>query len=216
MRRFLLTLGALAIAHAARAGDADHDLLLKVKTAIAAEPGLRTINVTVSVADGVAVLGGQVPDTAATETLVKAVKAVPGVSAVRADCWVPPGEDPLQAALRAKLLPTSNPLKTATPLTSALYSPVPPPAPPAPAGPPEFPTIPSPRVPVTPGQDVATAVEAIRKSEARYDGLTLNVTAGRIAITGVVRDGADAWDLAAAIRRVPGVEKVIVGRTTIR
>lgn len=219
MRHLLLAVGGTFLASMAFASDTDHDLLLKVKTAIAAEPVLRSINVTVSVADGVAVLGGQVPSSSATELLVKAVKAVPGVSTVRADCWVPPTEDPLQAAMRAKLQPVSTPVKSpAVPFmgSSAAYSPVPPPAPPAPSGPPEYPTIPSPRVPVTPGQDVATAAEAIRKSDYRFDGLLLSVTAGTVTISGNVRDGAEAWDLAAAVRRVPGVERVIVGRTIPR
>jgi hypothetical protein len=71
-------------------------------------------------------------------------------------------------------------------------------------------------VPVTPSQDVAAAVEAVRKSETRFDGLTISVKAGTVLIAGRVRDGSEAWDLAAAIRRVPGVDKVVVGRTTLR
>ena len=118
---------------------------------------------------------------------------------------------------RAAPLP-ANPLPLVAPLTgqNAAYSPVPPPAPPAPKGPPEFPTIPSPRVPMTPSQDVAAAVDAVRKSDDRFTGLVLSVNAGTVLISGSIHDGTEAWDLAAAVRKVPGVDKVIVGRTTQR
>ena len=61
MRRYLAALGSMAIlATASVAADADRDLTMKVKSAIAADASLRSLSLMVSVQDGVAVLGGAV------------------------------------------------------------------------------------------------------------------------------------------------------------
>lgn len=216
MLRTTLILGGLVwLAGNLHAADPDCDLLLKVKAAIAAEPSLRSLNLMISVQDGIAVIGGPVPAANLKEPLVKAVKAVPGISDARVSCWIPAREDALPGLVKAKLHPVVPVQPMGLAATSA-YSPVPPPAPPAPPGPKEYPTIPSPQVPVVPSQDVAAAVEQVRRSDRRFEGLVLAVNAGTITIAGTVRDGSEVWDLAAAVRKVPGVDKVIVARTTVR
>ncbi|CAN5272352.1 hypothetical protein BH11PLA2_BH11PLA2_12680 [soil metagenome] len=213
--------------------DADLDLIVKVKSALGANPEVKKLPLTVSVLDGVAVIGGAVPTATTGDLLAACVKAVPGLKEVRVNCWVPTNEDPLTAAVNEKLkstVATALPPTTITPplvpvtpaprpepvgVTTAAkpsngYSPVPPPAPPAPFGPSQYPTIPSPKVPVKPGQDVAAAVDAVKQLDRRYSGLKMSVNVGTVTIAG---DNADAaWDLAAEVRKVPGVEKVIVGR----
>jgi osmotically-inducible protein OsmY len=104
-----------------------------------------------------------------------------------------------------------------TPLTTpSAYSPLPPPAPPAPNGPPQFPTIPPPAVPVVPRQDVAAAVETVRSASNRFGTLQADVRSGVVTITGTAPDAADAWELANQLRKVPGVDRVIVGQVIER
>lgn len=224
MTRTLLALAASAcLATGGHAADSDNDITLKLKAAIAAVPELQSSNLMVSVQDGVAVIGGAVPSAGAIDDLKRIAARVPGVQLARVNCWSSePEEDAVQAAVRSKLngeaVPPTVARGPSLPLVAPVlagrsaYSPVPPPAPPAPAGPPQFPTIPAPRVPVTPGQDVAAAVEAVRQADGRFAALTLSVQAGTVLIGGSSESGVEAWEFAAAVRRVPGVDKVIVGR----
>jgi BON domain len=96
--------------------------------------------------------------------------------------------------------------------TDAAYSPLPAPVPAAPDGPPQYPTIPPPAVPVAPGQDVETALDAVRKGEARFARLTAEVKAGVVTVGGSAGDAADAWDFVAKVRKVPGVDRVVLAR----
>lgn len=106
--------------------------------------------------------------------------------------------------------------KPLSPRTDSAYSPVPAPPPPAPAGPPPYPTIPSPAVPVTPKQDVAAAIEDVQKDQPRFAGLTTKVQAGTVTIDGAVTDPEDAWAFAALVRKVPGVDRVVLGQIAPR
>ena len=214
----------------------DFDLMCRVKSAIAADPLLKNINLMVSVIDGGAVVGGAVASDAMSARVSQLLHTVPGITDVKVSCWVPTVEDPLRKMVAARLKAVTaaseipDPRIGATTVTlrhmptmtyllepaamqpaASAYSPVPPPAPPAPAGPPEFPTIPSPSVPVIPNQDVAAAVEAVQSSVLRYSTLKVVVKAGSVTISGTASDAADAWDLALELRKVPGVDRVIVG-----
>ena len=214
----------------------DFDLMCRVKSAIAGDPLLKNINLMVSVIDGGAVVGGAVASDAMSARVSQILHTVPGITDVKVSCWVPAVEDPLRKMVAARLkavtpateildprigattvtlrhMPTMTYLLEPAALRPAAsaYSPVPPPAPPAPSGPPEFPTIPSPSVPVLPKQDVAAAVEAVQSSVLRYSTLKVIVKAGSVAISGTASDAADAWDLALELRKVPGVDRVIVG-----
>jgi hypothetical protein len=221
------TLATFATAQSPGA-DSDLDLVSAVKTVLAAEAG--KLPLTVSVQDGVAVVGGAVPKAAMGDAIAARLKTLPGLKDVRLNLWVPAHEDPLASAVKAKLkdtvaiapmapavtlMPVLRPALNATPPMTMVaqradtgYSPVPPPAPPAPAGGPEHATIPPPRVPVLPGQNVAVAAEAVKLLDARFQKLKLAIHYGTVTITGADMDAA--WDLAALVRKVPGVEKVIV------
>ncbi len=214
----------------------DFDLMCRVKSAIAADPLLKNINLMVSVIDGGAVVGGAVASDAMSARVSQLLRTVPGITDVKVSCWVPAVEDPLRKMVAARLKAVTvvseipDPRIGATTVTlrhmptmtyllepsamqpaASAYSPVPPPAPPAPSGPPEFPTIPSPSVPVIPKQDVAAAVEAVQSSVLRYSTLKVVVIAGSVTISGTASDAADAWELALELRKVPGVDRVIVG-----
>lgn len=104
--------------------------------------------------------------------------------------------------------------KSATGLksTDSAYSPLPAPVPAAPAGPPQYPTIPPPAVPVAPGQDVEAALDAVRNSEVRFARLTAEVKAGVVTVSGAAADAADAWEFVAKVRKVPGVDRVVLAR----
>ena len=55
-------------------------------------------------------------------------------------------------------------------------------------------------------------VEAVRRSDARFAGLRVELRdGGVVVITGTARQPADAWDLADLVRVVPGVARVAVG-----
>ena len=210
--------------------------MCRVKSAIATDPMLKNINLMVSVIDGGAVVGGAVASDAMSARVSQLLRTVPGITDVKVSCWVPAVEDPLRKMVAARLkagiapdevpdprigtttvalrhIPTMSYLLEPAAVRPAMsaYSPVPPPAPPAPSGPPEFPTIPSPSVPVLPKQDVAAAVEAVQSSILRYSTLIVAVKAGAVTISGAASDAADAWELASELRKVPGVERVIVG-----
>jgi osmotically-inducible protein OsmY len=219
----------------------DLDLTHRARAALAADPLLRDAPLLVSVLDGGLVAGGPVGSEAAAARVAEVLRAVPGVRDVRVSCWVPAGAaDPLAAAVRRRIEPAPAPptavvaaapeplgtvvaqryetiprllLDPTPPRRSAVggYSPVPPPLP-APAVPPAGPTIPPPAVPVTPGQDVAAAVDEVRRADRRFAGLTVTVTGGTVTIGGRAIDPGDAWELADAVRKVPGVDRIVVGR----
>jgi hypothetical protein len=113
---------------------------------------------------------------------------------------VPLLADPLPAA--AKVEPNRS---------DAAYSPLPAPLPAAPDGPPQYPTIPSPAVPVAPAQDVDAALAALRKEDARFADLTIQHRAGTVTVGGSADPDA-AWDFIARVRKIPGVDKVLLGR----
>ncbi|QEL17210.1 BON domain-containing protein [Limnoglobus roseus] len=114
------------------------------------------------------------------------------------------------------LQPTTTALALLPARTDSAYSPIPAPPPPAPEGPPQYPTIPSPAVPVTPKQDVATAVEVVRSGQTRFGDLTARVQYGIVTIDGAVAEAEDAWEFATQVRKVPGVDRVVLGQISVR
>jgi hypothetical protein len=82
---------------------------------------------------------------------------------------------------------------------------------PSPAG--SYPTIPSPAVPAAPvsGPGAVPAVLAALKQDPRFAGLTVELRSGAAVIGGRAGRHADAWEFASAVRKLPGVERVIVG-----
>jgi hypothetical protein len=73
-----------------------------------------------------------------------------------------------------------------------------------------YPTIPAPAVPTRPADSVEAAVAELRRNP-RFAGLTVAVTEGTATIAGVAARDDDPWALAAAVRKLPGVDRVVVG-----
>ena len=59
--------------------------------------------------------------------------------------------------------------------------------------------------------DVLASAEAIRNADARFTALAVEMRSGTLVIGGKAPRAADAWDFAQALRRVPGVARVVVG-----
>lgn len=76
-----------------------------------------------------------------------------------------------------------------------------------------YPTIPSPSVPTTPSDDPFAAAKA---SNARFAGLSATPSKGTVVIAGRVSRDADVWAFADAVRKLPGVTRVIIGRVDVR
>jgi BON domain len=226
-RRWLLSVFAVgfimppSVAHERVTKSADCTLSERIETAILNDDGLRSAKLLVSVVDGVAVVGGSVDSLVQQQRVQELLQQVPGVRESKLSTWIPRVErvsqkiDPRPLAnvvsQRHELPPLLlEPITQHRPPTSA-YSPLPAPVPPAPNGPPEFPTIPPPAVPVVPKQDVAAAVEVVRVSTTKFSELKTEMKAGVVTISGFALDVGDAWELAELVRKVPGIDRVIVG-----
>jgi hypothetical protein len=102
---------AQAPAERTRAGD--DVVALRVRQALADHPSLapHKLNLLVTVIDGVAVVGGAVPDERLSRTIETAAAKVDGVARVKVTVWVtPPAQnDPLAARLGDKLNPRPAP-----------------------------------------------------------------------------------------------------------
>ncbi len=59
--------------------------------------------------------------------------------------------------------------------------------------------------------DVIAMTDAVRKTEARFARLTVEIRDGVLVIAGAAPLAADAWDYAEKLRAIPGVTRVAVG-----
>jgi hypothetical protein len=64
---------------------------------------------------------------------------------------------------------------------------------------------------LAPAGDLLAAAAALRKTEPRFAGLTVDLRDGVLVIGGSAPMAADAWDFAAKLRAIPGVNRVAVG-----
>lgn len=65
--------------------------------------------------------------------------------------------------------------------------------------------------------DVLTAVAAIRAADARFARLTAEVKPdGGLFVTGAAAKAEDAWDFAGAVRKVPGVARVVLDPNLVK
>jgi hypothetical protein len=94
-------------------------------------------------------------------------------------------------------------------------TPLPMPAPASAVAAPGYPTIPPPAVPTTPTA-VPAQVAALKARERRFGGLTVELRDGTATVAGRAAHSADAWDFADAVRKLPGVERVILGPVNAR
>jgi hypothetical protein len=59
--------------------------------------------------------------------------------------------------------------------------------------------------------DLGAVIDGVRRTEARFAGLKVEVRDGVLVIVGAAPHAADAWDFAEKLQKVPGVTRVAVG-----
>lgn len=83
----------------------DSKLCIKVKATLNADKEFANLNLFVSVQDGVVAIQGPLPNEAAKERIQILTAGIVGVTAVKVDCFVVAGEDPLKKEIAARLSP---------------------------------------------------------------------------------------------------------------
>lgn len=207
----------------------DLRLTVSVRRAIQEDQELAQSSIGVSVRQGVATLWGKVASENSARRALDRVRAVPGLVSVRSelmiglpDDWppcVPMPATPIRfhPAEKVPLTVSNSPqtlaadATTATPTTQPVKEPIV-----------VMPAIPLPKpVPTTTSvsrdasADLAQEVARLRRSSGRYQGIEYTVQDGKVYLRGHVQRGADLTELAQAISRLPGVERVIVGNVGI-
>ena len=232
-------------------GLSDIVLARSALAALDAEAELRGVNLVVSVVDGVAVIGGPVPNAAISKRAERVVRTVEGMKDVRNTCFVSTGPDPLLKAVAVKAASELPPRPVMGELPGVLTNQLPAPAPVspfppnalvaagdasstvvarkpplptggtsnilgAPVGAAEvaahtMPTIASGTLTSAPANGLLAAAGEMRKSEARFANLTVELQGGVLMVGGSAPRAADAWDFAQKLRQMPGVSRVAVG-----
>ena len=207
--------------------------------AIDADRDLKGVNVVVSIVNRVAVVGGAVSGPRQAKRVEEVLRSVPGIADVRNNCFVSAGPDPLQGPLADKMVsqlpqrpalfdlpgvltgtvaPTvpntlmatadpANPVVVRKPSMedNVLGEPV------RPAAGPSAPPAPAPGALTANRGDLGAVIDGVRRTEARFAGLRVEVRDGVLVIVGAAPHAADAWDFAEKLQKVPGVTRVAVG-----
>ena len=232
---------------------------LKASAALASDPELAGLNLTIDVLNRVAVVGGEVPDESVVPKVRAILRKVPGLVDVKVSGWVPAQSDPLSDLVGEKLRGESKPQVAMKPAPSNLpllvvqpradqvpQRPLIPPllvlpqsncveivAQPKPQPPKDDQRIPgtvtvqrfspatqsqwlmepiAPSLPMVSSKtSLETSVAELRTSAERFAGLTIEFRSRVVVIGGQARVHEDVWDFASQLRKVPGVEKVIIG-----
>jgi hypothetical protein len=197
---------------------ADCRRTVRVREAIARDPVLAPYNIGVTVRDGVVRLWGLVPSAALAQRAAEQVRHVQGVLEVRNEIHIVPPDDSLVEFLPQPAAPLPPPAAALTgrpvPTPTAPLVPIPSwPVMPAITIPPRPPAVVSPSLAQwssSPSVDLAQAVEQLRQTDARYRWLRTEVVNGVVRLSGFVPRREDAFVLAQAVARVPGVQRVVV------
>jgi osmotically-inducible protein OsmY len=64
--------------------------------------------------------------------------------------------------------------------------------------------------------DVLAAAEAARNADRRFTGLKVSFANGTMVIAGTAARASDGWDLAQALRRIPGITRVVIGAVDVK
>ena len=201
---------------------ADWQLTLRARNALWDDPTFDKLNLGVKVRQGTATLQGPVPSTAVAAQAVERLRKVPGVRVVVDESYVPPADEPLARSMPHPVTTQRPPVPTVSvaptpPLTSTpAPHPTAPPAASAPApviGEPAATLLPPVAAPTRPAS-LAEQVEQLRLRERRFQSIRVEVRDGWVFLRGTVARSQDAWEFADAVRRLPGVERVIQSVTT--
>jgi hypothetical protein len=217
----------------------DTYLMLKARRALLEDPDLAPLNLGVSVRGGAAVLWGTAPSQALARQAVEQLRLLPDLVAVwselEVDSFLMAGDGPPPPPPLPQSQPPSSALAAAPrrqgPAPGALAGREvrgPPPAvaqpmsavpaaplndsvsllPPIPLTSPP-PAVPQ-AVPSSNGPALIEQVEQLRRRDARFQQVRVQVTNRAVFLRGVVARGEDLMDLAQAISRLPGVERVVL------
>lgn len=227
--------GAFPADRASDQRDADARQTLYVRRAVGEDAALapHAGDVWIEVQGTTAILSGKLPSAMLKQRAVYLAGQVKGIAAVRADDLqvatpdgvsdvpspfvegVPPrgslagGPREGHATQEPKKAVLPEPSPTATPpqgvsLLAPIHVTAPAPAPSTGSLVEFLPPRPLPEAP-----DLASAVEALRRKEERFRRLKVEVRDKSVFLSGTVSRWADATDLTNAVRRLPGVERVI-------
>ena len=191
--------------------DTDWQLTLRARNALWDEAPFDKLNLGVSIRDGVAYLSGPVPSMAVGDQAVARLRSVRGIRGVKDETFVPPADEPLFQSM-------PHPVTAQRPSVSvapAVLSPPPAVVAVAPAPPPQ-PTVslsPPIAVPVK-RMSLAEQIEALRLGDRRFADVRVEVTGDTVVMRGSVPKSADAWEFVAAVRQLPGVNRVVQNTTT--
>jgi osmotically-inducible protein OsmY len=183
----------------------DGQVALQARHSLWGESPFNTLNLGVTVRDGVACISGPVPSAAVGNQAVSKLRAVPGVRDVQNDTFVPSAEEPL-----ARSMPQSAPDRRPSVSVGPAVAP---PAPrvvaaPAPQRDPVVALSPRTAVPVK-RMTIGDQVESLRIADRRFQNVRVEVRDGVVVLRGSVARSADAWEFAATIRDLPGVTNVV-------
>jgi osmotically-inducible protein OsmY len=198
----------------------DARLTLRARQALQQDPGLAALPlVGVSVRANAATLWGSVPAAELARRAETIVRQVPGIFEVRNDLRVEAANDPL-----VEFLKTTPPRpRTTIPevawlanrptaiLTGRPDEPTPTPAPSA-NGVALLPpiTLDSPRPAATTVPELIGAIDRLQKADVRFQQVQIDVQGGLVRLGGTVNRWEEMFELAQAIARLPGVERVIL------
>lgn len=187
---------------------------LRARQAMLLDPALAKLNIGVKVQARAAILWGCVPAEPLVRQACAKVEAVPGILQVRSELRVETPDDPINEFLRQPCTRKGPALvekvratyRAQAVFTSLLSSA-------GPAGLDVMPAI------VIPPPDEATArvyaelpgaVEQLCKADSRFKGIQPRVDAGVVHLEGTVTRLAPVYELARAVARLPGVQRVLI------
>jgi hypothetical protein len=202
-----LWVGSALADPADRAATADMQLTLQARHALWSEDPFDKLNLGVSVRDGIAILSGPVPSTAVAEQAVAMLRNVPGVRNVTNETYVPPADEALAQSMPHPVT-ARRPSVSVGPAVPLPEPVVPPPPAVAVAPPKKISESLSPVLPVK-RMTLLDQIEALRLDDRRFQNVRVELRDGVVVLRGSVTRSADAWELAATLRQIPGVTGVV-------
>jgi hypothetical protein len=179
---------------------------LLARQALGRDPALAPLNLGVRVHRRVAVLWGPVPSEALKARAEQVLRQLPDLLDVRNELHVVTPDDPPPQYLPETLPPSSRGPGPSRPFAAPAENVRLKPAPSA--GLRDTGGAYSILVPASAPLQLDRAIEALRRQAPRFAGLRAVVSGKQVRLSGTVRQLQDAYDLAAAIARLPGVERV--------
>jgi hypothetical protein len=199
---------------------ADCQLAVRARQALHQDELLASFNLGVSVRDHVATLWGALPSQDLLRRAEERVRQVQGVAEIRNQLRVEPQAGATESA---RPLPRQEPLAPAAPPTGGTLTALPVEDRPVPARsvpPPVVVTlrpptasialVPPPVAPTPPAVLIST-IDRLRLADPRFRQVRADVQDGVVHLGGTVARWEDLLELAQAVARLPGVERVILG-----